>query len=100
MATPLRLFCRHLPNIPAPPIGQARWTAVPLNCLSPADAHPATGGTRKPSVPGRVHSEPKSCGCRRAAAPADSNPLLTHGTVESPAKCLEAALLIMHRESP
>jgi len=45
MATPLRLFCRHLPNTPAPPIGQARGTAVPLNCLSPADAHPATGGT-------------------------------------------------------
>ena len=49
-------------------------------------AHPATGGTRKLSVPGRVHSIPKSCGSQEAFLPPGSNPFLTRGTVESPAK--------------
>ena len=54
-------------------------------------AHPATGGTRKLSVPGRVHSVSKSCGSSEAWPLPESNPLLTRGTVESPAKCLQAA---------
>jgi hypothetical protein len=51
-------------------------------------AHPATGGTRKRSVPGRVHSIPKSGGSPEASLLPEANPLLTRGTVESPAKCL------------
>ena len=43
-------------------------------------------GSRKPSVPGRVHSVPKSCGSQSATALPRSNPFLTRGTVESPAK--------------
>jgi hypothetical protein len=46
-----------------------------------------SSGTRKRSVPVRVHSVDKSGGfagsCRQAQA---ANPFLTHGTVESPAK--------------
>jgi hypothetical protein len=46
-----------------------------------------TPGSRKPSVPGRVHSVPESCGSQAAlGALPGSNPLLTHGTVESPTK--------------
>jgi hypothetical protein len=45
-------------------------------------------GTRKYSVPVRVHSVSKRFGfvgsCHQAPA---ANPFLTHGTVESPAKC-------------
>jgi len=52
-------------------------------------AHPATSGTRKLSVPGRVHSIPKSCGSLEALSLPGANPFLTRGTVESPAKCLE-----------
>jgi len=54
-------------------------------------AHPATSGTRKLSVPGRVHSVSKSCGYQEAFLPPKSNPFLTHGTVESPAKLSYAA---------
>ena len=43
-------------------------------------------GSRKLSVPGRVHSVPKSCGSQAALCAPGSNPLLTHDTVESPAK--------------
>ena len=44
-------------------------------------------GTRKRSVPVRVHSVSKSSGFADASSkPPASNPLLTHGTVESPAK--------------
>jgi hypothetical protein len=57
-------------------------------CVHQLGAHPATGGTRKLSVPGRVHSMPKSCGSQKAPLPPGSNPFLTRGTVESPAKCL------------
>jgi hypothetical protein len=59
----------------------------------PRGAHPALGGTRKLSVPGRVHSVAESFGFRKAAAlPCQSNPFLTRGTVESPAKFPERAL--------
>jgi hypothetical protein len=54
-------------------------------------AHPAIGGTRKLSVPGRVHSVPKSCGFSETRALPESNPFVTRGTVESPAKCQCAA---------
>jgi hypothetical protein len=47
-------------------------------------AHPATGGTRKHSVPGRVHSVTKEL--RFVNPKLTSNPFLTHGTVESPLK--------------
>ena len=47
-------------------------------------------GSRKPSVPGRVHSVLKSYGSQAAAKRQRSNPWLTHGTVESPAKRLLA----------
>ena len=65
-------------------------TATPLLAsrsdtgLAPNPGSPR--GSRKRSVPGRVHSIPKSCGSQTAAALPRSNPLLTHGTVESPAK--------------
>jgi hypothetical protein len=70
------------------------WSAVLLPhapvlasvCVHQRCAHPATGGTRKRSVPGRVHSIPKSGGFPEAPPPG-ANPFLTHGTVESPAKC-------------
>jgi len=39
-------------------------------------------------VPGRVHSMPKSCGSQQALLPAQSNPLLTRGTVESAIRAL------------
>jgi hypothetical protein len=54
-------------------------------------AHPASGGTRKPSVPVRVHSVRESFGFAdsRCQAPA-SNPFLTRDTVESPAKLFQA----------
>ena len=55
-------------------------------CVHQRCAHPATGGTRKRSVPGRVHSIPKSSGFPEARPPG-ANPFLTRGTVESPAKC-------------
>ena len=48
--------------------------------------NPGFPGSRKLSVPGRVHSAPKSCRFPPASAPSGSNPFLTHGTVESPAK--------------
>jgi hypothetical protein len=54
-------------------------------------AHPATSGTRKLSVPGRVHSVPKSCGFSEAWWLPEFNPFVTRGTVESPAKCRCAA---------
>jgi hypothetical protein len=45
--------------------------------------------SRKHSVPVRVHSIPKSSGSAAPVArPPPSNPFLTHGTVESPAKYL------------
>jgi hypothetical protein len=44
---------------------------------------PDSRGTRKLSVPGRVHSVPERFGCRGDRS---SNPLLTRDTVESPAK--------------
>jgi len=59
-------------------------------CVHQRCAHPATGGTRKRSVPGRVHSIPKSSGFPEARPPG-ANPFLTRGTVESPAKCSSAA---------
>ena len=55
-------------------------------------------GSRKPSVPGRVHSVPESCGSQAAFALPGSNPLLTHGTVESPAKLFLP--LLKNREPP
>ena len=55
--------------------------------------NPGLAGSRKLSVPGRVHSIPKSCGSQAALTLAGSNPFLTHGTVESPAK------LFLHRFS-
>jgi hypothetical protein len=51
-------------------------------------AHPTTGGTRKLSVPGRVHSVPKSSGSPKAGLLPESNPFVIRGTVESPAKYL------------
>ena len=76
------------------PPARFSWSAVLLPhapvlasvCVHQRCAHPATGGTRKCSVPGRVHSVPKSSGSREARPPG-ANPFLTHGTVESPAKC-------------
>jgi len=60
----------------------------PPGCKNPR-AHPATGGTRKLSVPGRVHSHSQELWFRRGCGQhAASNPFLTHGTVESPAKLL------------
>jgi hypothetical protein len=73
------------------------WSPVFYHCRRPSGkpqwhwpqrpilVHP---GSRKLSVPVRVHSVPKSCGCQGAATLPGSNPLLTHGTVESPAKFL------------
>jgi hypothetical protein len=57
-------------------------------CGHQLGAHPAKGGTRKLSVPGRVHSVSKSCGSQETFPPPESNPYVTRGTVESPAKCL------------
>jgi hypothetical protein len=57
-------------------------------CVHQLCAHPATGGTRKLSVPGRVHSIPKSCGSQEPVPVPESNPFLTRDTVESPAKRL------------
>jgi hypothetical protein len=57
-------------------------------CMHQLGAHPATGGTRKLSVPGRVHSRPKSSGSPKAGLLPESNPFVTRGTVESPAKYL------------
>jgi len=48
--------------------------------------NPGLPGSRKRSVPDRVHSMPKSSGSPKASRLPGSNPLLTHGTVESPAK--------------
>ena len=56
-------------------------------------------GSRKPSVPGRVHSIPKSYGSQVAVGRPGSNPLLTHDTVESPAKRCFLPLL-KNREPP
>ena len=56
--------------------------------VHPPCARPATGGPRKLSVPGRVHSKPKSSGSQEAGKPPGSNPFLTRDTVESPAKWL------------
>jgi len=56
-------------------------------------AHPPrVRRTRKLSVPGRVHSISKSCGSQEPSLVPESNPFLTRGTVESPAKYLGAAL--------
>ena len=67
-------------------------------------AHPTLGGTRKPSVPGRVHSVPERCGSQAAASLLlpGSNPLLTRDTVASPAKCVSqaASSLNQAREQP
>src|SRR5581483_7783196 len=63
-----------------------------FTCSAPI---PPSGGTRKPSVPGRVHSVSKSCGCPESSRFPGSNPFLTRDTVESPAKCLPAALLLL-----
>lgn len=54
-------------------------------------AHPATGGTRKLSVPGHVHSVPKSCAFLETFGLPGANPFLTRGTVGSSAKCLNCA---------
>lgn len=80
---------------PLPP-ARFSWSTVLLPhalvlasaCGHPRGAHPAQGGTRKPSVPGRVHSMAKSGGSQEAGRPPKSNPWLTRGTVESPAKRL------------
>ena len=57
-------------------------------------------GARKPSVPGRVHSVLESCGSQAAlGALPGSNPFLTHGTVESPAK-LFLRRFLKNREPP
>ena len=95
------------------PPARFSWSAVLLPqapalasaCVHRPCAHPATGGTRKRSVPGRVHSVSKSCGSRCAAARCGANPLLTHGTVESPAKLslrhyLESARAAASNQSP
>jgi hypothetical protein len=59
-----------------------------------AAPNPDSSGSRKRSVPVRVHSVRKNSGFTGPGclAPA-SNPLLTHGTVESPAKLSLAASL-------
>src|SRR5258707_7328 len=62
-------------------------------------AHPAPGGTRKLSVPVRVHSIQKSYGSRKASLLLESNPFLTRGTVESPAKYLPVASLLKSRKA-
>jgi len=86
---------RSGPDVSCPaPSGSFSWSTVLLPhvlvlasaCVHQLCAHPATGGTRKLSVPGRVHSIPKSCGSQEAFLPPGSNPFLTRGTVESPAK--------------
>jgi len=58
-----------------------------------------TPGSRKLSVPGRVHSVPESCGSQVAWGRPGSNPFLTHDTVESPAKFLSRRYL-KNRERP
>ena len=78
------------------PSGSVFWSPVFYSCgplVGKSQSHwpraqsRLTPGSRKPSVPGRVHSVPESCGSQaaRGALPG-SNPLLTHGTVESPTK--------------
>src|SRR4051794_38001751 len=72
------------------------WSTLPLPralalasaCVHPRCAHPTSGGTRKLSVPGRVHSVPESCGSQAALRLPRSNPFVTRDTVESPAKRL------------
>src|SRR5437879_5433878 len=86
--------------LPLLPPARFSWSTVLLPhalilasaCVHQLGAHPATGGTRKLSVPGRVHSIPKSCGSQEPSLVPESNPFLTRGTVEPPAKCLQAAL--------
>jgi hypothetical protein len=98
---------------PRLPPARFSWSAVLLPqapalasaCVHRPCAHPATGGTRKRSVPGRVHSVSKSCGSRSAPARWGANPFLTHGTVESPAKlslrhCIESARAAASNQSP
>src|SRR5258706_652290 len=71
------MICFHLP---AP-----GCRAIHFSRLRPS----RFSGTRKRSVPVRVHSVPKSFGfTSHACAWPASNPFLTHGTVESPAKLL------------
>jgi hypothetical protein len=63
-----------------PPIGkpQAHWPRAQSRHVP---------GSRKPSVPDRVHSVPESYGSQTAlCALPGSNPCVTHGTVESPGK--------------
>jgi len=47
-------------------------------------------GTRKLSVPFRVHSLEKNFGFPKPFSSSESNPLLTHGAVESPANFFSA----------
>jgi len=62
--------------------------------------NPGFPGSRKLSVPGRVHSIPKSCGSQPASAPSGSNPFLTRDTVESPAKLFSAHLNLRRVAAP
>jgi hypothetical protein len=79
------------------PSGSVSWSTVLLPhapilasaCVHQFCAHPACGGTRKLSVPGRVHSVLKESWFVNSQL--TSNPFLTRGTVESPLKALADA---------
>jgi hypothetical protein len=102
---PARCFCRHRPNTRCVRTSRGALIAPFLLFKCMTCFHlPTPGcraihfsrlrpsrfsGTRKRSVPVRVHSVPKSFGfTSHACAWPASNPFLTHGTVESPAKLL------------
>jgi hypothetical protein len=89
----LRLgFLGQLSFILQPPwLASCRWTGRAPN-------PEITPGSRKRSVPGRVHSAPERCGSQAPFWPR-SNPLLTHGAVESPVNFFFADFL-KSRELP
>ncbi len=80
------------------PFGSVSWPTVllprapiaPSACAHQFCAHPACGGTRKLSAPGRVHSVPKDLLFVSSQLTAD--PFSNRGTVESPLKALADAL--------
>ena len=96
-ATPLRLVSCAPSAYPLRPGSASASEDIFFRCMIcfhlPAWCPSGFCGTRKRSVPGRVHSVGKSFGfagsCCQAPA---SNPLWTHGTVESPIKYLLAAV--------
>src|SRR5207302_1903063 len=73
--------------LPLLPPARFSWSTVLLPhalilasaCVHQLGAHPATGGTRKLSAPGPVHSIPKSCGSQEPSLAPDSNPFLADG---------------------